>query len=47
MDTKTKKLVVCDKCGEKYTFIVPVKPGIYRIKCPHCDKVTTFKVVKF
>lgn len=45
METKTRKLVVCDRCGSKYAFIVPSKPGVYRIECPRCNKETKFKVV--
>lgn len=46
MNTNTRRLVVCDKCGAKYAFSVPVKPGVYRIECPRCKKETKFKVVK-
>lgn len=44
METKIKKLVVCDVCGTKYAFIPPTKPGVYRIECPKCKKPTNFKV---
>lgn len=45
METNTRRLVVCDKCGVKYAFSVPVKPGVYRIECPRCNNETKFKVV--
>lgn len=37
-------MVVCDQCDTKYAFIVPEKPGIYKIECPRCKKETKFKV---
>lgn len=45
METKTRRVVVCDRCGSKYAFIVPDKPGVYRMECPCCSKETKFKVV--
>lgn len=45
MDEKTRRLVVCQRCGSKYVFIVPDKTGIYRIKCPRCNEEIKFKVV--
>ncbi len=45
MKTELRRLVVCEKCGTKYAFIVPEKPGIYRIQCPGCKEETKFKVV--
>lgn len=41
---KTKKIVICDRCETKYTFVVPVKPGAYKIECPCCKKEIIFKV---
>ncbi len=45
MKTQTRKIVVCDKCKTKYAFIVPNKPGIFRIECPKCKRETKFKVI--
>lgn len=45
MENKTRKLVKCDRCGTKYAFMVPEKPGVYHIECPMCKKETKFKVV--
>lgn len=45
MEKKAKRLVVCEKCGAKYAFTVPTKPGVYRIECPRCKDEIKFKVV--
>lgn len=45
METKTRRLMMCDRCGTRYAFIVPGKSGVYRIECPQCSKETKFKVV--
>lgn len=46
METKKRRLVVCARCGAKYAFEVPQKPGVYRIECPRCNKEIKFRVVK-
>lgn len=46
MENKERRLVICDRCEAKYAFIVPGKPGVYRIECPRCKKESKFKVVK-
>lgn len=45
METKTRRLVVCEKCGAKYAFKIPGKSGVYRIECPKCKDEKKFKVV--
>lgn len=45
MENKIRRLIVCDRCGTKYAFIVPKKQGVYRIECPRCNNETKFKVV--
>lgn len=45
METRTRRIVVCDRCEAKYAFMVPGKPGVYRMACPRCGKETKFKVV--
>ncbi|MBD5278556.1 MAG: hypothetical protein HDS32_04895 [Bacteroides sp.] len=45
METNTRRLVECERCGVKYAFTVPEKQGAYRIECPRCHKEIKFKVV--
>lgn len=45
MENKIRRLIVCDRCGTKYAFVVPKKLGVYRIECPCCNKEIKFKVV--
>lgn len=45
MENKTRRVIVCEDCGVKYAFIVPCKPGVFRIECPRCGKEIKFRVV--
>lgn len=45
METKSIRQVICDRCGKKYAFVVPLKTGVYRIQCPQCCKEVKFKVI--
>lgn len=45
MESKTRRVVECGQCGTRYAFLVPDKPGVFRIECPRCHLETKFKVV--
>lgn len=45
MEKKTKRVVKCTVCQTKFAFSTPDKAGVYRIKCPMCQKEIVFKVL--
>lgn len=40
-----KKTIVCEHCNKKFSFVFPLKAGVFRVVCPNCNHPKYFKVL--